>query len=361
MPPRIGFVGLCAGVGGADSMMLAFLRETSFYSAGIALEQRPSHDQLRVASQILKKNATLHLHPTNSLSHDGFEVKTHHTFLDAASEVYRQSDVIIAWGLNCSDLLDGLPRKPLVLWVQNEDSWAAGVSQRLAPYATLIVAVSQSCRKLAVPEEYRHRTSVIYNAADLTRCTPGMPRSKMRRILGVGEQGKLLLYAGRMVKEKNTHTIALAIDHLPPEWHLLFVGSGSEKNTTLSIAQGTRAGQEGRVKFIAHVSNIGDVLNASDVFILPSDFEGDPVAVHEAAICGVPVVASNLNSIREQEEKLGRLVWTLPEITGKAIADQVQKATPHDPRVRRAREVSWHIFQTARMTRQLEDVLLNAM
>ena len=52
-------------------------------------------------------------------------------------------------------------------------------------------------------------------------------------------------------------------------------------------------------KWIGFQKNIKKIINSSDVVVLPSYHEGAPKVLLEAAACGKPIVASNINGCRE--------------------------------------------------------------
>jgi len=79
--------------------------------------------------------------------------------------------------------------------------------------------------------------------------------------------------------------------------HLLCVGEGDLLPSLLE--QVRRLGLKGHVHFTGIRTDVPEVLASSDVFILPSDWEGIPLAVLEAMAAGLPVVATSVGGLPE--------------------------------------------------------------
>src|SRR5206468_12249652 len=108
--------------------------------------------------------------------------------------------------------------------------------------------------------------AVIPNGVDLAA-----PRTDWRQANGFSAEDVLIVSVARLDPQKNP---LLLIDALPddPRCHLLLAGDGE-----LLDAARQKAGE--RVHLIGVRSDIPDVLAASDIFALASDYEGLPVAV----------------------------------------------------------------------------------
>ncbi len=83
-------------------------------------------------------------------------------------------------------------------------------------------------------------------------------------------------------------------------------------------------GVENQVKLIGQRWDIPDWLDASDLFILPSEAEGMPLAIMEAMAKGLPVIASAVSGIPEELGNTGKLLPNPKEYPQKAIAKLVQ-------------------------------------
>jgi glycosyltransferase involved in cell wall biosynthesis len=101
-----------------------------------------------------------------------------------------------------------------------------------------------------------------------------------------------LVGAGRLVQQKGFDLLLAAFASLAerfPAWGLLILGEGSDRTslerqaTTLHIAE--------RVLMPGVARKLHAVLQRCDVFVLPSRFEGQPLALMEAMLCGLPVVS----------------------------------------------------------------------
>jgi glycosyltransferase involved in cell wall biosynthesis len=142
-------------------------------------------------------------------------------------------------------------------------------------------------------------------------------RSKLEKITGRAlNDRKILVTVGRLVKRKGvTWFVDRVMPHLDSSYIYIIAGDGPEfkpiQQTVLSRQL------ENRVVMLGRVSNDTRkiLFNAADIFIMPNntvanDIEGFGIVVIEAGSCGLPVVASNLQGIKDAvtENKTGYLI-----------------------------------------------------
>jgi glycosyltransferase involved in cell wall biosynthesis len=78
---------------------------------------------------------------------------------------------------------------------------------------------------------------------------------------------------------------------------LLFVGDGAER---LGLeGEASRLRIQDRVHFLGFRTDIPEILGASDVFVLASNCEGNPMAVMEAMAAGLPVISTAVGAVPE--------------------------------------------------------------
>ncbi len=89
---------------------------------------------------------------------------------------------------------------------------------------------------------------------------------------------------------------------------LIIVGEGQERNELERLAK--EFGLSDRIYFFGFAERATEIMNAFDVFVLPSIKEGLPLVILEAGIQGVPVVATRVGGIPEivTDEESGLLV-----------------------------------------------------
>ncbi|HEU4411895.1 MAG TPA: glycosyltransferase family 4 protein [Polyangiaceae bacterium] len=181
------------------------------------------------------------------------------------------------------------PRRDFVFFSKRLAGRAARASRRRAPLAFTVPTGHDRDRLAAevpgVP---------IYLA---TYAPPGVGPGAPAAPLPFGE-GLRLLTVGRLEPQKGYDDLLEALGappvrHLP--WSLCMVGDGSQRP---GLERRARAlGLDGRVRFVGAIPSAG-AFPQTDLFLIPSRFEGMPLALLEALHAGLPVLASPLPAHR---------------------------------------------------------------
>jgi glycosyltransferase involved in cell wall biosynthesis len=157
------------------------------------------------------------------------------------------------------------------------------------------VAAEAVRRRLIAP----HRVRTIGVSVD--RAEPGTEhgpdaRARARRALGVPQDGVVVGAVGRLAYQKAPQDFVAAMVALGrPDVTAIWIGDGPDAAEVRALAQ--KAIPRARVLFVGERADIPQVLPAFDVFALPSRYEGLPIAIVEAMRCGIPVVATAVNSV----------------------------------------------------------------
>jgi glycosyltransferase involved in cell wall biosynthesis len=173
------------------------------------------------------------------------------------------------------------------------------------------IELSTSSAARTVIQEYgisKEKIHIVPNYVETNRFRP----------FAVGRLDKTrIIVVGRLEPEKNLSNLIKAIS--PLDVQLQIVGSGSLRLDLEKLSFGSRA----NIDFLGNVSNIElpRLLNESDLFILPSLYEGHPKALLEAMACGLPVIGSRVPGIQEiiRDGENGILCDTDPDSIREAI------------------------------------------
>jgi glycosyltransferase involved in cell wall biosynthesis len=163
--------------------------------------------------------------------------------------------------------------------------------------ASHVVALSpRTARDLAqtfsVPPE---KISVVANGIERGVFRPPEDRAAVRRQLGLPEDGLLAVSVGRLHCHKNHETTIEAVAQARRQGvsvTAVLVGEGAQRTELEDFAR--TQGVAGAVLFAGAQRPVVPWMQAADVFVLPSVWEGQPLALLQAAACGVPVLASNI-------------------------------------------------------------------
>jgi 1,2-diacylglycerol 3-alpha-glucosyltransferase len=173
------------------------------------------------------------------------------------------------------------------------ESAAVRLSTRFAARATAVIAPSAVVRDELVRRGVDAPVTVIPTGIDLARFSPG-DRGQARRELGLAADERVLLYVGRLDREKSVERILLAFERIAstvPRSRLVLVGQGTQ-----AAALRRQAGAlvvADRICFLglrAHDA-LPVCYRAADLFVFASETETQGLVLAEAAACGLPAVA----------------------------------------------------------------------
>lgn len=140
-------------------------------------------------------------------------------------------------------------------------------------------------------------------------------RRQLRLELNLPEDSVVCFTSARLapVKGYGFQLDAIAKLRESPAWEkIYFIWAGSaHKGENIQHLLEDRINELGiseRVQFLGERQDVAELLEASDIYILPSLAEGMPLAIMEAMAKGLPVIASAVSGIPEELGETGKLL-----------------------------------------------------
>ncbi|MBI2079561.1 glycosyltransferase family 4 protein [Candidatus Micrarchaeota archaeon] len=185
-----------------------------------------------------------------------------------------------------------------------------------------IASVSKNTLSASLPEEYKRKTTVIYNGVDERIFRPLKKSSKWREYFeDNGLVRRIIFTNARLIQQKGIRYLIEAMQGVDAD--LVVFGRGPLKDTLELQAR--------RLGINAHFISdrlddreLAELYNAIDIFVLPSLYEPFGVALVEAMACGKPVIGTNVGGIPEviRNRRNGLIVDAKsPDSTARAIVD----------------------------------------
>jgi glycosyltransferase involved in cell wall biosynthesis len=208
----------------------------------------------------------------------------------------------------CGRLLGRLSGVPIVItWrhsVEIGGQWRERINRWTARLDDRAVAVCELVRQAEIVRggAPAGRVVTVYNGVDVDRFSAKEPQvvERVRRALGIPVDALLLGTVGRHSPEKDLANLLAAMvavrDHVPTAW-LVLVGGGELRGQLET--QVRSLGLSDAVVFAGVRDDVPEILAALDLFVLPSRWEGLPLAVLEAMAARLPVVATAVGGVPE--------------------------------------------------------------
>lgn len=161
-------------------------------------------------------------------------------------------------------------------------------------FADKYVACSKLAASFMFGENKKDKALIIPNAIDIEKYEFNQDiRIKTRRALNIGNE-YVICHIGRISEQKNPYgllRIFQEVCKINSNSLLLYVGSGELEKQIHDYAE--QIGVKEKVLFLGKRKDIPELLCASDVFLLPSFYEGLPIVGIEAQASALPCVLSD--------------------------------------------------------------------
>ena len=179
--------------------------------------------------------------------------------------------------------------------------------------ASLRLACSLEAARWMYGDKYNQKSNYheINNGVDLCEFYPNSEiRKKVRTEIDVTDDTLVLGCVGRMTKQKNLEFalfVLAEVCKVRPNTVLIHIGTGELKQKLSDLVNDLELANN--VLFLGMKTNVNDYLQAMDLYLMPSLFEGLPIAGIEAQASGVRCLFSDTIS---REVKVSDLVEFLP-------------------------------------------------
>jgi glycosyltransferase involved in cell wall biosynthesis len=178
------------------------------------------------------------------------------------------------------------------------------ILRRADAFVAITTGIAREYASQGVPSAAVRR---IPNSVDTKRFHPvaALHKPELRRRLRLPLTDFIVSYTGRLVSYKGLPLLLRVAQEMQQENRkvgFVLIGSGGldVHNCEAALKEYVTANRlELVVHFAGEVPNVHEYLQASDVFVLPTEDDAFPLALIEAMACGLPVVSTRVGGIPE--------------------------------------------------------------
>jgi glycosyltransferase involved in cell wall biosynthesis len=197
-----------------------------------------------------------------------------------------------------------LLRKPSIIKLSSS-GWGGDVQRaRKTPFgkiflfmakkASRVITLSTTIEQELIEEKMDpSKICLVHNGVDLTRLKQIEGKSQLRKELGIVDK-KTIIYTGRLSPEKGVDFLIRSFSQLNggTDCQLIIVADGPGRENIIRLLDQYQLSKS--VILIPEVDEVARYLNAADLFVLPSRFEGLSNSLLEAMACGLPVISTRV-------------------------------------------------------------------
>ncbi|WNC71183.1 glycosyltransferase family 4 protein [Thalassotalea psychrophila] len=160
---------------------------------------------------------------------------------------------------------------------------------------------------------YKNSTVKVNNWFDESKFYPltdNSEKNKIRAELNIPIDCFVVVSVGGCCDMKNHHHIIKALANLPNSIDIFYLHLGRGETECKEKELTFKCGLESKVRFVGNTTSVRKYLVASDLYLMPSDFEGLGNSALEAMACGLPSILYNVVGLRDliEDDDLGLLI-----------------------------------------------------
>jgi L-malate glycosyltransferase len=193
-------------------------------------------------------------------------------------------------------------------------------------------AVSEEVRQYSVKKDRIDpaRAIVVYNGVDINSINAGTSAAETLRSLGCAQSRKIITLVANIRRVKGIDVLveaAVRVRQAYPDALFLVAGGFASNPNDVRFAKEvkqltTTLGLENNVRFLGPSTRVPELLQASDIFVLPSRSEGFSNALLEAMSFGLPCVVTRVGGNPEVVVD-GETGFLIPPNDPDALADRI--------------------------------------
>ena len=194
---------------------------------------------------------------------------------------------------------------PFVTTLHGTDITLVGKDPSFEPVINF--SINKSNRVTAVSENLKKETFELFDIKNNIEVIPNficlkeykMDNNDYYKKRFAPNNEKVICHVSNFRKVKRIEDVIIAFEGISKEMDvkLLLVGDGPERARLEQLSRNSKFSKN--IFFLGSLKSTKEVLNISDLFILPSSKESFGLSALEAMACGVPVIASDSGGIPE--------------------------------------------------------------
>ena len=194
---------------------------------------------------------------------------------------------------------------PVILSALHSTGWpdcVGRLNRLLTPLTGGFIGVADEHGRYLVEQERfpAPKVFIIPNGVDVARFAQPVDRAQVRKQLDLAADAPIAGIVAALRPEKNHELLLRAtatVCRQVPQARLLIIGDGPERPHLEKLAIQLELSKA--VRFLGNRDDIPQLLGATDIFLLTSRMEANPVSILEAMAAGKPVIAPRVGSIPE--------------------------------------------------------------